>query len=129
MAARVALHAAVERGAEGVVVVEGDEEEFVVVPVRRVEVDVEVVGVVPIVVPHTYHHIYGIGSEQQLHIAHRRNPVVEILPLTLRKVARELDELRLCRLEILGVALKLVGVVGTRIVVEVDRGAVDVVIV
>ena len=35
---------------------------------------------------------------------------MELLPLALRKVARELYELRLCRIEILGVALELVGV-------------------
>lgn len=105
VATRVALHAAVARGAEGVVVVERYEEEFVILLVRRVEVDVVVVLVVPVVIPHSHHDIHRIGAEQQTHVAHLRNPVVELLTLEACEVLREGVELLLCLLKILDIAL------------------------
>ena len=78
LASGIVLHAAVQACAQRVVVVERDEEEPVVVQARAVEVDVVVVGVVPVVVPHAHGNIDGIGLEQQVHVGHLLNPSVKL---------------------------------------------------
>ena len=54
---------------------------------------------------------------------------MEVLARALCDIARKLYELNLGRSEVLGVGLELVGVVGTRVVVEVYRAVVYVVVV
>ena len=64
LSARIRLCASVDAGAQSVVVVVGNEEELIVERVGGVEVDVIIVGIVPIVVPHAHCHIHGVGFEQ-----------------------------------------------------------------
>ena len=78
MPAGIVLHTAAQAGAQRVVVIEGDEEELVACQLRAVEVDVVVVGVVPVVVPHAHGNIDGIGLEQQVYIGHLLNPSVKL---------------------------------------------------
>ncbi len=66
--AGVALHAAPGGSAQGVVVVVRNKEDLVFAGVGAVEIQVKIIAIVPIVVPHTHGNVHGVSLEKQIHI-------------------------------------------------------------
>jgi len=74
---RIALGAATRGRTEGVVIIERQEVELIFVPVCRVEVNIVIIAVIPVIIPHPDCNIDCVGLEEKRHIADRREPLRE----------------------------------------------------
>ena len=127
MSSGIVLHTAAQAGAQRVVVIVGDKEHLVVIQPLAVKVDVIVVGVVPVVVPHAHSNVHGIGLEQQAHIGHLLDPSVELAVREPVELVHEVHQLQPCTFKLFGLGLERVGmaVVGVIIIPDVTVGIVQ----
>ena len=121
VAACVIDYAAVPACSESVVIVVWKEEELIIILVCRIEVDVEVVSVVPMVVAHADNNIHSIGLEKELHITYFLNPFIETFIRLAGKFQNEVFHLCLCRCIILLISLELIVIVDSCVQVYSPR--------
>ena len=97
MPAGIGLDAAIMGSPQGIVIVERKHVHLIVVRVAAVEIQVEVVHVVPIVVPMPQGNIGRIHLQQQIHIARALDPVIEFRAFERIELRDEILQLSLRR--------------------------------
>ena len=116
MPSRIGLCATYMAGTQGVVVVVRYEEELVVLRTVGVEIDIEIVGIVPMIIPHSYSYIDRIGLQEKFYIADPLDPFVEILVVELAHVQDEILQLGCSFFECAFVLLELIWIIPVRVV-------------
>jgi hypothetical protein len=91
---RISLSATYMTGTQGIVIVIRDKEELIVLRAVGIEIDVEIIGIVPMVIPHSQCYIHSIGLEQKFHIAYPLYPLIEVLVIELADIQNEVLQLR-----------------------------------
>ena len=120
MTAGITDHTAVGTGSEGVVVVVWKEVYLVIVLVGTVEVEVIVIAVVPMVIPHSHSNVYGIGLQKEIHVADLFDPFVETVFFFAGQFEYEILQLLLGCGKVLFIALELVGIVDAVVLVPIE---------
>ena len=87
---------------------------------RAVEVQVVVVGVVPVVVPHAHGYVDSIGLEQQVDIRNLLNPRVELAVAQTVDFVHKINQLDTGAVKFLGLGLECVGMAVVAVVVIPD---------
>jgi hypothetical protein len=55
-------------GTQGIVIVIRDKEELIVLRAVGIEIDIEIIGIVPMVIPHSQCHIHSVCLQKKLYI-------------------------------------------------------------